>query len=59
MTIDAVIAALNRINDRAELVAFMAPLRLPANLDDFERGRLTAAFVAAASRCWKRRQPAA
>jgi hypothetical protein len=58
MTIDAVIAELNAINDRAELVAFLTPLRLPANLDDFERGALSAALMRAASRCWKRRFPA-
>jgi hypothetical protein len=58
MTIDAVIAALNRINDRTELVAFLAPLRLRANLDDFERGALSAALMRAATRCWKRRFPA-
>jgi hypothetical protein len=57
MTIDAVIA-LNRINDRTELVAFLAPLRLRANLDDFERGALSAALMRAATRCWKRRFPA-
>jgi hypothetical protein len=55
MTIDAVIAELNKIGDRAELIAFLAPLRLPTNLDEFDRGRLSAAVVAAASRCWKRR----
>jgi hypothetical protein len=58
MTIDAVIATLNEISDRAELVAFLAPLRLPTNLDEFDRGRLSTAVVEAASRCWKRRVPA-
>jgi hypothetical protein len=58
MTIDAVIAELSAINNRAELVAFLAPLRLPADLDEFDRGRLSTAVVAAASWCWKRRVPA-
>jgi hypothetical protein len=57
MTIDAVIAELNAINDRAVLVAFLAPLRLPLDLDGPERARVTAALIAAASRCWKRRRP--
>jgi hypothetical protein len=56
MTIDAVIAELNAINDRAELVAFLTPLRLPLDLDVPERARVTAALLAAASRCWKRRR---
>jgi hypothetical protein len=56
MTIDAVIAALNEIGDRAELVAFLTPLRLPANLDGPERAKVTAALIAAASRCWKGRR---
>jgi hypothetical protein len=57
MTIEAVIAGLNAINDRAELVAFLTPLRLSTNLDGPERARVTAALIAAAGRCWKRRQP--
>jgi len=57
MTIDTVIAELNAINDRAELVAFLTPLRLPLDLDGLECARMTAALIAAASRCWKRRRP--
>jgi hypothetical protein len=56
MTIDAVVAELDRISDRAELVAFLTPLRLPVNLDGPERAMLTAALIAAASRCWKGRR---
>jgi hypothetical protein len=55
MTADDIINALESINDRAELIAFMTPLRVPDNADDFERARLTSAVVAAASRCWKGR----
>jgi hypothetical protein len=58
MTIDAVIAELDRISDRAELVAFLTPLRLPLDLDGPERARVTAALIAASSRCWKRRRVA-
>jgi hypothetical protein len=54
-TADEIIDALDAINDRAELVAFLAPLRVPNNADDFERARLTGAVVAGASRCWKGR----
>jgi hypothetical protein len=52
MSIDDVVAALNAISDRASLVAFMAPLRLPSNLSDFDRGRLHAALCGAARRAW-------
>jgi hypothetical protein len=54
MTVDAVIAELNGISDRAELVAFLTLLRLPPNLNGPGRARVTAALIAAASRCWKR-----
>jgi hypothetical protein len=54
-TADEIIAILDAINDRAELIAFLAPLRVPNNADDFERARLTSAVVRAASRCWKGR----
>jgi hypothetical protein len=50
MTADDIIRELDRCRDRAELVALLAPLRLPANLDEFDRGRLSTAVVEAASR---------
>jgi hypothetical protein len=56
MTIDAVIATLDKISDRAELIAFLTPLRLPLDFDGPERARVTAALIAAASRCWKGRR---
>jgi hypothetical protein len=55
MTVDDIIAILDATNDRAELVAFLAPLRAPNGLPDSERARLTGAVVRAASRCWKGR----
>lgn len=55
MTADELIAAFASINDRAELVAFLAPLRLSKDLNDFDRERVTRALVAAASRCWRGR----
>ena len=58
MTIDAVIVTLNSINDRAELVAFLAPLKVPHGESDLDRARLTTAVISAASRCWKRRASA-
>ena len=54
MTADELIAAFGSINDLAELVAFLAPLRLSKDLNDFDRERVTRALVAAASRCWAR-----
>jgi hypothetical protein len=55
--VDALIADLNAIDDRASLLAFMAPLRCPDNLGEFERARLTSALIRASVRCWKRRLP--
>jgi len=55
MIVDQLIAALDAISDRAELVAFLAPLRAPNDLPDSERARLTSAVVRAASRCWRGR----
>jgi hypothetical protein len=51
ITIAAVVAELNRIGDRADLVGFLAPLRLPSNLDDDEHAALTAALLSSMSRC--------
>ena len=51
--VDQLITELNNINDRAELIAFLAPLRMPAGLPKFQRARLTSALVAAATRVWK------
>jgi len=53
--VDQLVAALDAISDRAELVAFLAPLRAPNDLSDSERARLTSAVVRAASRCWRGR----
>jgi hypothetical protein len=58
MTVDDLVAVLESIDDRAELIAFLTPLRLPTGLPEFERARLTAALMAAASRVWKGRLPA-
>jgi len=55
MIVDQLIAALDAISDRAELVAFLAPLRAPNDLPDSERARLTSAVMRAASRCWRGR----
>jgi len=55
MTVDELVAELNGINGRAELLALLAPLRLPANLPEQERARVTIALVVAASRCWRGR----
>ena len=55
MIVDQLIAALDAISDRAELVAFLAPLRAPNDLPDSERARLTSAVMRAASRRWRGR----
>jgi hypothetical protein len=55
MTLDQLVAILDAIDNRAELVAFLTPLRLPTHLDGPERAKVTAALIAAASRVWKGR----
>jgi hypothetical protein len=54
MTADDIINALDATKDRAELIALIAPRRVPDVVDDFDRGRLTAALMRAAVRCWPR-----
>jgi hypothetical protein len=56
MTVDQLVAIFGTINDRAALIAFLAPLRLPHGLPETERARVTAALIAAAARCWRGRQ---
>ena len=54
MTVDELIATFaTTIHDRAALIAFLAPLRLPPNLSEQEKARVTAALLVAAGRCWK------
>jgi len=55
MTVDELVATFATINDRAALIAFLTPLRLPHSLSDTERAHVTSALVAAASRCWRGR----
>jgi hypothetical protein len=56
MTVDELIATFaTTIHDRAALIAFLAPLRLPPNLSEQEKARVTVALLTAASRCWRGR----
>jgi len=55
MSVDKIIAVLDGIDDRASLIAFLAPLRLPTGLPEFDQARLSNALMAAASRAWKGR----
>ena len=55
MNVDELVATFATINDRAALIAFLAPLRLPADLPGHDRSRVTSALLAAASRCWRGR----
>jgi hypothetical protein len=50
--VDQLIADLGVIKDRADLIAFIAPLRVPDCATDTERAALTSALIRAASRCW-------
>jgi len=54
MSVHELVATFATIHDRAALIAFLAPLRLPRGLSDDERARVTSALIAAASRCWRR-----
>jgi hypothetical protein len=56
VSIDDVVGKLNSITGWAELLAFLAPLRLPDNLSDYDKGRLASAYCGACSRAWKDRQ---
>jgi hypothetical protein len=53
--VDELIEAFGKIADRAELAALMAPLRLPYDLPESQRARITDALIAAAARCWRGR----
>ena len=53
MTTDELIATFASINDRAALIAFLAPLRLSKDLSDFDRARVTCALIDVTARCWK------
>jgi hypothetical protein len=55
MNVAEIADILESINDRAELIAFLTPLRMPRGLCEHDKTRVTAAVVAAASRCWKGR----
>jgi len=55
MTVDQLVAIFATINDRAALIAFLAPLRLPDGLSENERARVSDALVAGAARCWRGR----
>ena len=52
MNVAEIVAVLGSIDDRAELIAFVTPLRLPTGLPEFERARLWSGLMAAA-RVWK------
>jgi len=55
MSVDELVAAFATINDRASLIAFLTPLRLPHGLSERGQARITVALLTAASRCWKGR----
>lgn len=53
MTLDAIVSTLDGITERAPLIEFLGPLKLPHGLSEPERARLTAAVIAATARCWE------
>jgi len=55
MTTDDLVNEFDKVNDRIELIALLAPLRLPEGLDENEKAKITAALTRAAARCWKDR----
>jgi hypothetical protein len=55
MTADDIVTMLDTTKDRAELLALLAPMRLPHGLPETEQAKVTDAVVRAASRCWRGR----
>jgi hypothetical protein len=51
MCADNIVAMLDDTKDRAELLALLAPLRLPPDLSNNERSKITIALISAATRC--------
>jgi hypothetical protein len=56
MCADDLVAVFDSINERIELIALLAPLRLPPGLSDSDRAKITVALIRAAARCWKDRR---
>jgi hypothetical protein len=54
-TVAEIVDLLNSAHDRAQLIATLAPLKLPNGLSDHERALIVSALIAAASRCWRQR----
>jgi hypothetical protein len=50
-SVDDIIATLDAIGDRASLIAFLTPLRVPHGIADADRARLTSAVIRASARC--------
>jgi hypothetical protein len=57
LMLDAIIAELDRIDDCAILMGFVAPLRPPYAINDNERALVLDALTKAAARAWKVRAP--
>jgi hypothetical protein len=55
MTADDLVAVFDSINERIELIATLAPLRLPSGLSNGDRAKITVALIRAAARCWRSR----
>jgi hypothetical protein len=51
--VDDIVALLDTTTDRAELIALLAPMRVPHALPKSECARLTAALMRATARCLK------
>jgi hypothetical protein len=53
MTTDDLVAEFDKINDKIELIALLAPLRLPEGLGEPQKRKITNALIRAAARCWR------
>jgi hypothetical protein len=52
-SVDDIVVLLDTTTDRAELIALLAPMRVPHALPKSQRARLTAALMRATARCLK------
>jgi hypothetical protein len=53
MTVDDLVDEFDKINDKIELIALLAPLRLPAGLGEPQKQKIINALIRATARCWK------
>jgi hypothetical protein len=53
MSVDDLVVEFDKVNDKVELIALLAPLRLPEGLGEPQKQKITNALIRATARCWK------